>query len=262
MDVRFFDWFVNHGPAKTLALAQHNLGTDWGHDCIWCGAAYYWLRHVLPRQQQIHPSSSSSSSSRMDPTSHVGKTRPLAREMIPCAVIPVPISHKSSHTISKSADYVAGGYSLLRMLFNYTTTKKDEKLYNGTDEMIEKFIEHRKRFHRSIHRESGGVLSYIGEKPASSSFSTVTLSKDNNQKFQKEDEEGEQEQEQEDKEEDNNHFSNFNYKHHVFGEVVHAVVESQYLLVRSGCLGAPCGLGAAIEHNPQVKQKTTKNHHV
>lgn len=80
---RFFGWLAPR--LAELAHAQQKMGSDWGADLVWCGAAkiYSDLYHL---------------------------SNP------PCAIVLVPQDHLNSHGITKTKEYINHSYALLGRL--------------------------------------------------------------------------------------------------------------------------------------------------
>jgi len=81
MDAGFFRFFVN--CSRELIVKQRQMGSDWGADEVWCGAAFLYSRDYLKE--------------------------PLRTA---CAIIMTPITH--DNTKEKSKRFMSSGFKLLK----------------------------------------------------------------------------------------------------------------------------------------------------
>jgi hypothetical protein len=86
---------------------QIELGTDWGANSLWCGAAKHYIAYIasnprpsgwLERYDKTH-------------TNHYNHTNHTS-----CGIVLVPIDHTNSRTIEKSTAFLKAGYDMWAFL--------------------------------------------------------------------------------------------------------------------------------------------------
>jgi len=78
----FFRFFVNR--SREIIIKQRQMRSSWGHDEVWCGAAFLYLRDTLKKPRRTA-----------------------------CAIIMRPVTHDNAHTTRKDSHYINRGTKLV-----------------------------------------------------------------------------------------------------------------------------------------------------